>query len=357
MDRCQTLPLRHLQMLSSLTVLRMFRCGNAACPFIEGDGHVDYQFPVKSISIYDCSASGKDLTQLFTFFPKLTNLALLHCENITGLAVNVMRQQATPGQSSSANKVDAAIEQQKDARAEEEIVALAAEEGLLLLPPQLEELLIHHSPDLSLLSNPLDDNKEDGRTRRGAALQDPSRAHEQVLPSHSSKLQHLTIDDVARFTAMPISSLLSSSLTTLKLDRDHEVELFTKEQEARLFVNSLEEITIRYCRRLQYLPARLHSLPCLKRLNIWESEIIRMLPKDGLPSTLQELDIYGCPEIRLPKDCLPSSLQKLVILDCPTIRSLPKVDDLPTSLRELEVHESGSKELRKQCHKLIGIIP
>jgi hypothetical protein len=39
------------------------------------------------------------------------------------------------------------------------------------------------------------------------------------------------------------------------------------------------------------------------------------------------------------------------------MRSLPKVNDLPSSLRELDVRDSGNEELRRQCRKLIGIIP
>jgi len=210
-------------------------------------------------------------------------------------------------------------------------------------------------------------------------------------------LQDLYICDVAGFTAMPI--LLFSSLTTLFL-ADEKVERFTKEQEALLFVNSLEEIRFMSCKSLQYLPARLRTLPNLKSLNIRGCKAIKMLPEDSLPSSLQELyisdleirslpddlptslrilSICECPEIRslsdglptslqeliiedcaeiqsLPKDGLPNSLQRLYIARCPSIRSLPEVDDLPSSLREL-TYEQGREELRRQCLKLKQIIP
>ncbi|CAL4905129.1 unnamed protein product [Urochloa decumbens] len=453
---CQPPPLHHLQKLSSLRTLSM-SCPSNAFPFVEADSHVEYQFPVENLVISQWSASRKDLTQLLSYFPKLSNLSLTTGEKITGLGV--MEQQATAApepSSSSANKLDEQ-RQQQDARTEERLVALEAADGLLLLPPQLQELFIYRCPELSLrCSNPLDDNKEDGGTIGGGGLQglsslrdlwikdcpkilssycsssshsscfpfpnsledlgledmegmettllplsnlssltslsisdcgdlrgdgllsllaqgnltrlsvsatpnffldsDPSRVHEPELPPRSSKLQHLWIDDVAGFTATPICSLLFSSLTSLGIRG--VVERFTEEQEDLLFVNSLEEIIFYSCDNLQYLPARIHRLPNLKRLKIENCKAIQMLPKDGLPSSLQELEIVNCPEIRsLPKDGLPSSLQKLKIRKCPAIRSLPKVDNLPNSMRELDIERCGNEELETQCRKLIGIIP
>ncbi|CAL4939060.1 unnamed protein product [Urochloa decumbens] len=447
MLRCQPLPLCHLQMLSSLRTLEM-SCPSNVFPFDEVDNHVQYQFPVELLRIHHWSASGKDLTQLLTYFPELSDLQLWDCEKITGLGVSVMGHQATatPGPSSSGHKVN----QQQDARAEEEIVSLVAE-GLLLLPPHVQELWICEYPEMSLRSNPLSDNKEDGRTGGGglqglsslrklsiwtcpkflssyysssfllpssleylelegvvgfetvvplsnlSALTElsirecgdlrvkglwsllaqghltklqvtetpkffvdpkPSCVDEQVLPSRSSKLEELIMDDVAGVTATPICSLIFSSLTTLAIYRDAKVEHLTEEQEALLFINSLEVIRFEFCDSLKYLPARLHALPRLKRLSIWKCKAVRMLPENGLPSSLEELVIDRCPEIQsLRKNCLPSSLQKLVIGGCPGIRSLPKVNDLPSSLRELCILFDNSKELTRHCRRLTGIIP
>jgi hypothetical protein len=182
----------------------------------------------------------------------------------------------------------------------------------------------------------------------------PSGVQEQEHQSHSSKLQELSIDDVAAATVTPICSFLLSSLSTLNFFEDQMLESFTKEQEALLFVNSLEEISFMLCSRLQNLPERLHSLPNLKRLYIWECKALREL--HGFPCSLQELVITGCPEIKsLPS--LPSSLQKLVIKSCRRIDRLPKVDELPSSLREVDVRDSRSEELRRHCRELIGIIP
>ncbi|CAD6266934.1 unnamed protein product [Miscanthus lutarioriparius] len=151
-----------------------------------------------------------------------------------------------------------------------------------------------------------------------------------------ANVDRLEIDDVAGFTAAAIRhSLLFSSLTELCICVDHKVKSLTEEQEALLFVDSLEDITLSGRHNLQSLPERLPRHPNLKRLHILTCGAIQMLPKEGLPSSLQELDI----------------------IDCPKIQSLPKVDDLPSSLRYLNVRYSGSEELRRQCRKLINIIP
>ncbi|XP_022684147.1 putative disease resistance protein RGA3 isoform X2 [Setaria italica] len=165
---------------------------------------------------------------------------------------------------------------------------------------------------------------------------EPSLPREPELPSSSSKLQELDTEDVAGVLAAPICAFLSSSLTELNFSWVKEVERFTKEQEETLqLLTSLEGIRFWWCDKLQCLPAGLHKLPNLKRLNIDTCKAI----------------------CSLPKECLPNSLQKLVIRGCPGIRSLPKVEYLPSSLRELDVGDSNSEELRRHCRKLIGTIP
>ncbi|KAG0521706.1 hypothetical protein BDA96_08G184000 [Sorghum bicolor] len=453
MERCQPPPLSCLQILSSLRALEI-SCSSNAFSFVEADSHVKYQFPVEHLSFHEWNASGKELTQLLTYFPRLSYMLLLAATKITGLSVTGQQATEITAPLCSSNNVDPT--------AEDEIVASEeAERGLLLLPPQLQDLWIGRCPDLSLLrSNPHDDsNEEDGGTGgRGGGLQgltslrrlriwgcpkllsaytsyssfsssfpfpnslehleikgavgtevllplsnltsltsldisscgdlrgegllsllaqghltklsviqtpnffvdsDPSQVHEQEIPSCSSKLQELQINDVAGFTTAAIHrSLIFSSLTKLNIQFDHKLGRFTEQQEALVFVDSLEDVTFRSCFNLQSLPERLHTLHNLKRLYIRYCEAIQMLPKDGLPSSLEELYISNCPELQsLPKDCLPDSLRELTIEDCPAIRSLPEVDDLPSSLRELYVSDSKSEELRRQCRKLINIIP
>ncbi|KAL6651987.1 hypothetical protein ACP70R_010912 [Stipagrostis hirtigluma subsp. patula] len=127
---------------------------------------------------------------------------------------------------------------------------------------------------------------------------------EQMPPSRSSKLQTLGTDDIAGILAAPICALLSSSLTKLAFWWDKEVERFTKEQdEALQLLTSLQEIWFGYCDKLQCLPAGLHRLPNLKTLGITGCPAISSLPKDGLPSSLQVLDVEDCDNEELIQQC------------------------------------------------------
>nr|TKW00249.1 hypothetical protein SEVIR_8G096200v2 [Setaria viridis] len=251
-----------------------------------------------------------------------------------------------------------------------EYLYLIGVEGMETLLPlsnltSLTELLIRECGDLkgeglqSLLAQGRLTKLTVRETPKFFAGSEPSLPREQELPSSSSKLQELGTDDVAGLLAAPICAFLSSSLTELNFSGVKEVERFTKEQEETLqLLTSLERIGFSYCDKLQCLPAGLHRLSNLKRLDIDTCKAICSLPKDGLPGSLQELVINDCQGIRsIHKECLPNSLQKLEIRRCPGIRSLPKVEYLPISLRELVVGNRNSEELRRHCRKLIGTIP
>lgn len=165
--------------------------------------------------------------------------------------------------------------------------------------------------------------------------------HDEELSSSSKHLHlqtddvglHLQTDDVAG--AASICSGFSSSLTNLSFTKIKMAKRFTKEQEKSLhLLTSLEELKFKSCDKLQRLPAGLINLTNLKRLYMEDCPAIRMLPKGGLPS----------------------SLQKLVINACPAFKSFPK-KSLPISLCELDVSGSNSDKLRRQCCKLNGTIP
>jgi len=182
-----------------------------------------------------------------------------------------------------------------------------------------------------------------------------SGSHQHGLPS---KLGYLMIDDIAGVLATPTCSLLSSSLTRLEFSFDREVERFTEEQEKALqLLTSLQHLEFFRCDKLQCLPTGLHMLPNLKILRISYCESIRSLPKDGLPSSLQELEIQQCPAMKsLPKEALPSSLQELKISSCPAILQSLHRDGIPNSLRLLDVSDHELKD-RMRFRRLKGTIP
>ncbi|CAL4989099.1 unnamed protein product [Urochloa decumbens] len=127
---------------------------------------------------------------------------------------------------------------------------------------------------------------------------------EQLL-HRSLKLRELDTDDVAGVLAVPICTLLSSFLTNLALHGDKEMKrYFTKEQEKALMcLSSLQKLRFLSFKKLQCLPAGLHTLGSLKILCIRVCPVLSSLPKDGLPSSLQELDVNCTRNKELIKQC------------------------------------------------------
>nr|UBY07557.1 NBS-LRR disease resistance protein [Dasypyrum villosum] len=430
-ENCPPLPLIHLEKLKSLKSLEITGMSNSLLLFKGESYSTECPLPVEQLEIKHCGADGKELTQVLSYFPKLTQLVVISCEKITELGVAELQTEMTTP-SSSGNEIEIEHAQAGHHQTRGEEVEYAAEKGggLLLLPRQLEGLTIDECKELRLLSNPLD--KVNDNPRGGGGLQslcslqslgifscprflssysscasscspfptslqqlylfgvegmetlaplsnlisltilsvydcgdlrgeglwplvtqgsltqlqiyktpkfftgsEPSRPHDQEIPSSSSKLEQLWTDDWAGVLTAPICRLLSCSLTKLSFSQNEEVERFTEEQEEALhLLNSLQGLDFRNCGKLQRLPAGLTKLASLKILRIRLCPAIQLLPKDRLPTSLQELDIRHCP----------------------AIKSLPK-DGLPSSLRKLQVFHGISEELKRQCRKLKGTIP
>jgi hypothetical protein len=360
---------------------------------------------IKSLELSDCNMfSGKELGQMLSCMPQLSQVRILGCEKITGLGV---------------------VEQLK-------VEEIAADGGLLLLPPQLQRLDIEKLPELRLrpdgggkggglqgltslvsltiegcpkflvsylacsscfpfptslrflelhgleqlapLSNltsltdlyilrcgcsggaglGLGHLLAHGCLRQLFITGTPdffSTPEEEELelmprPPVQSQSQSLSTDDVVGVLAVPVCRLLSSSLTSLSIDH-FEMERFTEEQdEALQLLTSLQKLRVTACRNLQCLPAGLHKLTKLETLDIPGSPaIIHSLRKGSLPDSLKELEIHGAinGNQSLPKDSLPNSLRKLSISSCPAIRALPK-DGFPDSLRELHISDCHPSE-------------
>ncbi|WVZ83687.1 hypothetical protein U9M48_030812 [Paspalum notatum var. saurae] len=157
-------------------------------------------------------------------------------------------------------------------------------EGLwtLLTQGQLTELSIYDCPEFFVGSDLM---------RELTVLQDEYEQRLRCPP----KLKSLDTDDVGGVLAAPICTLLSFSLTQLTFCWNSEVERFTEGQEDALqLLTSLQKLKFYLCDRLQYLPAMLHTLPSLKKLEIHYCPAMHSLPKDGLPTSLQELQVASC---------------------------------------------------------------
>ncbi|SPT20077.1 unnamed protein product [Triticum aestivum] len=447
MKKMPPLPLDDFQVLTSLKRIEIKGVSSSVLPPVEGDlCHGAYQFPVEEVEIRRCETIWKELTLLLSFFPNLSRLYIIECENISGLGV-AEEAETVAGEQEQQTRVG-----------EEEIITAVAAEGLLLLPPHLQYLMISDCLKVSLLPNPshnteaaaagegrggglqrlrslrtlfvyrcpeflssysssssssfpfptstclqhltlsgvkhvetmqafsnltsltrldLDTQGEGGSRAEGLwpllangsltslnirADSDlflgshPARPHDKEVFSRSCKLFDLCINICSGVLAGPICSLLSSTSTLTKLDLrfEAEVEHLTEEQEEALqLLTSLQELFFFDGDKLQRLPAGLHNLNNLKKLKINGCSAIRSLP--SLPSSLQELQIESCHAIKSLPNSLPSSLEKLKITYCEAIKSLPK-NGLPSSMLKLDVSSSNSKELKRDCHRLIGTI-
>ncbi|KAM3296573.1 hypothetical protein ACQJBY_038754 [Aegilops geniculata] len=93
LSNCPPLPLDIIQMLTSLEHLEISGRSSIVLLPMGGESHVKYQVPVEELSIYGSSASGKELTQLLSHFPKLASLNIERCENITKLGVWEQQQE------------------------------------------------------------------------------------------------------------------------------------------------------------------------------------------------------------------------------------------------------------------------
>ncbi|XP_048552392.1 uncharacterized protein LOC125532333 [Triticum urartu] len=137
-----------------------------------------------------------------------------------------------------------------------------------------------------------------------------------VSPLNGCKLQELCTDDATGLLAVPICNLLSSSLTVLGFSVNQEMECFTKEQEDALhLLVSLQKLMFYNLSKLQSLPAGLQKLTNLKELSVYSCPVIRSLPEDGLPKSLQKLIVWNCGSAELKQQCkgLVGTIPKIIL--------------------------------------------
>uniref|UniRef100_A0A0D9W9U5 Disease resistance N-terminal domain-containing protein n=1 Tax=Leersia perrieri TaxID=77586 RepID=A0A0D9W9U5_9ORYZ len=268
----------------------------------------------------------------------------VECPKLTRLCVAVEQRQiiAVDPEDTRANEPDQQQQVAEDVVEVEKVLIpqLALyqkdEEGMLIFPSHLSnsllELRLHNCRELILdvvARRPLSISSHKEETTRGWGLQ-PLRSLQELeirycpklfsayqapgcpfpsslqcleIEGHMESVQTLDfLSDLSSHSTIhsPICSLLSSSLTYLFLGWNDEVECFTKEQdEALQLLTSLQDLQFWSCKKLQRLPARLHTLTSLKRLEIDGCPSISSLPKGGLPTSLQKLDVRYCDNEKL----------------------------------------------------------
>jgi hypothetical protein len=111
------------------------------------------------------------------------------------------------------------------------------------------------------------------------------------LATSAESLESLRISEVSRLTTSFCESL--SCLRSLTLQNLEETRLTDEQDRALLLHGSLQELVFYEC-GLVDLPAGLHSLHSLKTLKIKFCGNILGLPDEGLPPSLEELEIQYC---------------------------------------------------------------
>uniref|UniRef100_A0ACD5ZHD4 Uncharacterized protein n=1 Tax=Avena sativa TaxID=4498 RepID=A0ACD5ZHD4_AVESA len=126
--------------------------------------------------------------------------------------------------------------------------------------------------------------------------------------SQFSGLQSLGINELSLLTTSFWEGL--SSLRILSLKYLKEARLTDEQERALLLHGSLQELTFYTCSELLDIPAVLHSLTSLKTLKIEGCDGISRLSNEGLPPSLEVLEIKDCTS-ELSAQCRSLATDKL----------------------------------------------
>ncbi|KAF7112032.1 hypothetical protein CFC21_111970 [Triticum aestivum] len=359
LHKCPALKSKHLLLLTSLKKLMVEGSDGVV---VEGD--VEWQHPLEHLVVQGEESCGKELTELLTHLPSISKLEIEKCEKITQLSVGLDVQQTTSSATEVEEKEEddsgllllpaqlSGTLQLLSIRSCPELVLvdppfLLARGGLQALrslktlqislcpkilsaksspfccpfPSSLQQLHVEGVEGMGNLGHLLTaggqlillsiggcpgffagwDQELKQQLLNGGKEQELQQL---VSPQNGCKLQELYTDDAMGILSVPICNLLSSSLSILGFFGNQEMECFTKDQEDALhLLVSLQKLMFINLSKLQSLPAGLQKLTNLKELSVWSCPLVRSLPEDGLPKSLQELDVWRCGSAELTQQC------------------------------------------------------
>ncbi|VAI51936.1 unnamed protein product [Triticum turgidum subsp. durum] len=134
------------------------------------------------------------------------------------------------------------------------------------------------------------------------------------ISSHSCELfpalESLETDNLSTLNMSFCKGL--TCLRSLRLTHSDATRLTDEQEKALLLLGSLQELQFKHFWHLVYLPTGLRSLPSLKSLEIIFCNSISGLLKEGLPPSLEKLEIYNC-SAELSEGCRLLATNKLEV--------------------------------------------
>ncbi|XP_042510583.1 disease resistance protein RPV1-like isoform X2 [Macadamia integrifolia] len=133
-------------------------------------------------------------------------------------------------------------------------------------------------------------------------------------------LRSLEIRNCPNLQSLP---KLPSTLRVLEAEDNSSIETFSDISN----LTNLEEMNLRFCRKLVEIPTDIGNLTKLESLHLGKSDIFTLPPSINALNRLKVLDIHSCGKLKsIPE--LPSSLIELNAVCCMSMERLPNLSNL-----------------------------
>ncbi|KAI4977173.1 hypothetical protein ZWY2020_050991 [Hordeum vulgare] len=270
LNKCPPLQSKHFLLLTSLKKLGVWS-SDVVVDAVGGEGDVEWCHPLEHLWVME-SSGFKELTELLTHLPKLTELKISECEKLTRLAVEMdeEKEEDDSGLLLLPAHLSDTLQGLKIGSCEQLVLVdpSGAGRGIEALRSlrwlEISACPKRHGDAGAPLKPHLSHPTEVGKLRRGSKMQGPGAspyhrgtAQKSSSTGSSSKVDMLLTDEVIGLLAAPICTFLSSSLTELWLFGSlccQEMERFTKGQdEALQLLASLQQLGFYDFNKLQSL--------------------------------------------------------------------------------------------------------